>query len=490
MKRILFTCLSIFLYSTLIAQDFTTWQKEFDAFTQAKQKEFDNFKDRVNQEYADFLRQSWEQFNRFTAIVEPQEEPVPPVVITDEDLDQEPEDNPIHIEEIIDIPEPTPQPTPIEPIKPEPQPIEKEKFRFMLYGTEMQISLTNKQRFTLTTLEEETIAQAWERLSQSDYNNVINECLTLRDTKKLCDWSYLRMLDAMSDSFFGDDTNESELLKAYIYCQSGYQMRLAIMDNHLAMLYGSQHTIYRKSYWVIDDTYYYSDYSSEGTHAYICDAPFPNEKALSLYVTEEQQFLYKPSKMRTLQSSDQPWLRADVVSDMNLLAFCESYPSSCINRNSVTQWAMYANKPLSSSVQEVLYPHLRECIADKSPVEAVNILCHWVQTAFVYEYDDKVWGGERTFFAEETLYYPYADCEDRSILFTRIVRDLLGLECAIVDYPGHLATAVALGDDAKGDYIMINNKRFLICDPTYIGAQIGRTMPGMDNATAKVLLLN
>lgn len=36
---------------------------------------------------------------------------------------------------------------------------------------------------------------------------------------------------------------------------------------------------------------------------------------------------------------------------------------------------------------------------------------------FVYEYDDKVWGGDSAFFAEESLYYPYYDCEGRFILF-------------------------------------------------------------------------
>ena len=34
------------------------------------------------------------------------------------------------------------------------------------------------------------------------------------------------------------------------------------------------------------------------------------------------------------------------------------------------------------------------------------------------------------------------NCEDRAILFTRIVRDLLGLKCILIYYPGHLASAV------------------------------------------------
>ncbi len=118
----------------------------------------------------------------------------------------------------------------------------------------------------------------------------------------------------------------------------------------------------------------------------------------------------------------------------------------------------------------VLLQSLSSHIAGQSKKEAVERLLNWVQTAFVYEYDDKVWGGDRTFFIEESLYYPYCDCEDRSILFTRLVRDLLGLKCILV-------------------YIQLDGRRYVVCDPTYINASVGRTMPQMDNASAKVILL-
>lgn len=117
------------------------------------------------------------------------------------------------------------------------------------------------------------------------------------------------------------------------------------------------------------------------------------------------------------------------------------------------------------------------------------MLLNFVQTAFVYEYDDKVWGYDRAFFAEETLFYPYCDCEDRSILFSRLVRDLLGLKVVLIYYPGHLATAVRFSENVTGDYLSVNTSRYVICDPTYIGAPVGRTMPNMNNGNAKVILL-
>ena len=73
------------------------------------------------------------------------------------------------------------------------------------------------------------------------------------------------------------------------------------------------------------------------------------------------------------------------------------------------------------------------------------------------------------------------------------MRDLLGLKCVLVYYPGHLASAVQFTDSeaiAKGgDYINVNGSKFIIADPTYIGATVGATMPDMDNTSAKVILL-
>jgi hypothetical protein len=48
---------------------------------------------------------------------------------------------------------------------------------------------------------------------------------------------------------------------------------------------------------------------------------------------------------------------------------------------------------------------------------------------------------------------------------------------------------VAFNMPVEGDYINLNGKRYTICDPTYIGAPIGVTMPEMDNKTAKVIVL-
>ena len=292
----------------------------------------------------------------------------------------------------------------------------------------------------------------------------------------------------MADSLLGEDSNEAVLLTAFLYCQSGYKVRIARQDEKLYLLYATQNEIYNVPSWTVDGERFYPLGEMRG-RVYICAVPFPQEKSLSLAIAEVPYFDEIFSPMRKLLADRFVAMDIDIEINMNLLDFYDTYPTSMIDGDFGTRWAFYANVPASDEVREVLYPQLRELIAGKSQWEAGNLLLNWVQTAFVYEYDDKVWGEDRAFFPDETLYYPYCDCEDRSILFSRLVRDLMGLEVILLYYPGHLATAVCFTEEVKGDYLVVNGKRYVVCDPTFINANVGRTMTDMDNATAHVILL-
>ena len=486
MKVLFFSCIFSLLSCAVVAQD-NNFKEIYLKFKEEAQNKYNNFRDNANRQYVEFMQRAWQEFKSKPIIPKPEEKPVPPTIFPKDDKKTPIKEKPQPYKEVLPVVEPEPQPQPIAPIRETPQPEEKyHSFDFFL--TEYKVRLNDKHRFRLTKCSNKELADAWTKLSKSDYNNAIRDCLELRERYNLCDWAYLLMLQSLSDSFLGKNTNESTLLCAYLYSQSGYQMRLGIGKQRLYLMVASKHQIYNTCLWEINGVNYYVFNCNEKS-LQVCNASMPNEKPLSLIMMKLPELKEQITQIRNLQSERYKDVCVNINSDSTMVRFMQTYPNSMIGQNPCTRWAIYANTPLSARMKNQLYPALQKAISGCSQKEAVERLLNFVQTAFVYEYDDVVWGCDRAFFAEETLHYSYCDCEDRSILFSRLVRDLLGLKVLLVYYPGHLATAVHFVNEVKGDYILLNNERYTICDPTYIGAPVGQTMPNMNNGEAKVILL-
>lgn len=537
MKRILcilwLACL--FLLDTHAQTD--EFADKYNEFRQEASQRYADFRAKVNKQYADFVKKVWKQHKVLPAIPHPHEKDIQPVIYEDKekknkekktkkdrkpwpkDDEKEFEENDkneykdkipvkrdknkqpiinddkgkegddekeIAVEEVIAPPPPAPQPKPISPIREQRE--EGEGMSFTFFGAKCRVRLHPRQAIRLEGIDEKSVAVGWDLLSTSNLDNAIRDCLELRMRHNLCDWGYLLLLHEVAQEFCGKNTNEATLLLAFLYCQSGYKMRLASDCGKLVMLYASEHLIYNTSYYNINGDFFYP-FNFEPRSTHISEATFPSEKPLSLWIDKEQKLGNTMSKERILRSKGYPDMSVRICENEDLMSFYETYPSSQIGDNNVSRWAIYANAPLCERTRKMLYPALRQFMEGKSNLQKVSLLLDWVQTAFVYEYDDKVWGRDRAFFADETLYYPYSDCEDRSILFSRLVRDLVGLNVALVYYPGHLAAAVQFEEEVSGDYLLINNRRYTITDPTYIGAPVGDTMPGMDNLKAKVIVL-
>lgn len=463
-----------------------TFKDAYNDFRQQAQNNYEDFRRRVNHEYAEWMKQAWEWHDKIEPMLMPKDDMLPPVIYDKEKRQVEPK--PIPHEEIDPVPLPQPQPKPIAPIRENDG--EYHSISFQFFGTSGMVRLPKDFKFKLKGKDEKAYAAAWEDLSSEQYDNLIRDCLVLRMEHQLCDWAYLMMLGEMSDAICGKGTNEATLLQTYVFCQSGYKIRLGFTSKKdLRLLFKSEHLIFDLEGIEMKDGLFYLLQPIDDDGLNICDISYPEERPLSLWITQEQKFTESLSSERYFIPEDSLIAIKSQV-EKNLIDFYATYPSSIIGEDVLSKWAMYGRTPISKSVKEKLYPQLSAIINRAEDITiAASWLLYWVQTAFVYEYDDKVWGHDRAFFAEETLFYPFCDCEDRSILFSHLVKDLLGLDVMLVYYPGHLATAVAFNTPVEGDYIYLKGKRFTICDPTYIGAPIGATMPEMDNKTAKVIVL-
>lgn len=468
------------------AQSNNKAKEDFDAFRKEMHNDFNDFRADINRRFVEFVRNPWKEFQVTAPVPKPEPKIVPPVVMPKDSILPQ-KNNPIIIDEVIKPFPISPQPTPIKSI-PQTNIINERIIPVSFFGTTCSVKFPQNSTFSIKGTTENDIADALSILTTELYDNLLHDCLNTRTKLHLCDWAYLLFVRNVARTVFDRNTNKATLLAAYIFIQSGYKVRLGVNGNQLYMLYASEHHIFGKPSYYVDGELYYGDDLPATMN--ISQASFPGEKRLSLQITELPLLAKNMSEDRYIISMAYPVIKTHSQVNKNLLSFYETYPSSYYGDNFMTQWSQYANTPASQELSEQLYPIMRKLVGGMSEYESVQRILNWVQTGFTYGYDNRIWGHDRTFFAEETLFYPCCDCEDRSILFTRLVRDILHLDCILVYCPGHLFTAVHFNTDVKGDYLTLDNKRYIVCDPTYIGAPIGNTMPGTNNDSANIILLN
>ena len=380
-----------------------------------------------------------------------------------------------------------PQPKPQNPIVENKVSMATSDFDF--YGTPMKVRWGNAEKFKLNGTSKKDISDAFLELTDKGYTNLVHDCLELRKEYKLCDWAYYKMLQNIAEKACGKGTNEAIFLQGVLLNQSGYQIRFALEDNtKLHIMSRMDGFPYDRGYLTADGKLFFLMDGCKAKNLTVCDAAYPGEQMMSLGIAEQPEFKKNLSDKRTVISRFVN-VSADLQMNKNLMDFYTDYPTSYDGKDMMTRWAYYANTPVTAEVKDKVYPQLKQQIGNAPKLMAANMLLNWVQMGLTYAYDEKVWGHDRAFFAEESLFYPFCDCEDRSILFSHLIRDLLDLDVVLVYYPGHLYTAVCFNEDVTGDYIMVNGRKFTVADPTYYNANVGKTMSKMDNSKAKVILL-
>lgn len=482
-KKLIIPIILLFLAVELPAQSFDEYRKRkmkaFNEYKEQKQDKFKEYRDKVNAALADYIAKPWERHVVNPAIPAPAlpEPPEPDV----KDPDSGISDDLIPFDGIIDELEDRLRPEPFAPME-VPEDERKPSFSFDFYGTECGVPLSEDNVFKLRRIDGKSVAAAWRTLSSGKYLPIVYESLQWRDRMNLSDWGYIRFLDEMTKVFFPEGMrNEAKLLQVYILTQCGYMVRLASVDNTLVLLLPFKNVIYEYTYLNVQGCkYYVMDKTAAGKSILLTDFATPKERMFSLRITGAMNLAERPTKPRTYSSKRYPKLSFPVSVNENLMDFYNDYPLS-------SEWNVYSEASLSEELKGQLYPALRDRLAGKDMLTAANMLLNFVQTAFEYKTDAAQFGRERALFGDETFFYPYSDCEDRAILYSILVRELLGLDVVLLHYPLHLATAVRFEQAAPGDHIVIDGVKYTVCDPTYIGASAGNAMPEYKIVPAQVV---
>jgi hypothetical protein len=327
------------------------------------------------------------------------------------------------------------------------------------------------------------IADYWGRISNTDYEIFHKDLKKMKEKFMLNDWAYSQLIYNSGAAIY-EDVNMANLLTWFILTKSGYDCKVGYNNDEIYLLLPTQTRIYGEPRLVLEDKDYYAlDLSDSGikpVSIYTYDGSYPDANDLIDLNLATSPYLNEVIIERELTFSykDSTWT-IPVRQNRTLVEFLAEYPA--------TDLQVYFGSEISAMLRESLVNGLKPIIDNKTQAEALNILLHFVQKAFKYKTDREQFGEENSLFPEETFYYEYCDCEDRSFLYSYLVEEFLGLRVIGLDYPGHIATAVQMNFDIAGDKITFDGSDYLVCDPTYINADIGVVMPQYLNVEPEII---
>ena len=485
---------------------------EYAQWLKQTQGEFQNYLDENDKAFISFLNQTWEEVDVEDAkIRDPKPKPVnipvaQPIIIEKPQITVIP---PIIVPAIekpdVEIPT-TETPTIAVPVIKPPvmkapiietpviidRPVVKKDHNsrtisYDFFGESISVNYNKnfKQSFR-SKISNKSIADFWTELATQPHKEIIEQLSQRAESLKLNDWGTALLFDQFSRELQGSNQyNQSsrQLTSWFLLVKAGFNARIAYNDQ-IFLLMPSKQELFATTFFTFNGQRFYSvalnEKSMKPGKVYTYNGEsLDGQKDLDF--SQPNNFLTSKNQTeRTLSfayNNEQHDIKVHYPRDM--VNYFNTFPQLDIKN--------YFEAGMPSQTAYELLSQLKPIIQGHTETEAVNRLLRFVQTAFTYETDDEQFKQENYLFPLETLHYPASDCEDRAAIFAWLTKSLLNLDVVILDFPGHIAAAVAFNQTAPGDNWKLNGRQYTVTDPTYINANVGMTMPMFKNITPKLI---
>ncbi len=484
--------------------DFETWRRQqeqqFEAFAEereqalkALEEDFENFVEQRNREYAEYLKREWERRRVFEGekrrpMPKPEEMPhYTPQPIDDPPVEEEREKSAKDVEEPVrerDIsPVPFHEPLRLRPVEQEEQPLEPVTVDF--YGRTFNFETAPSFRgLESGGVSEDDVSGWFQKASQAEFTPTLVQLLEKAGETGMNDWALLMAARKTAKQLVSDDPTAHTLYAWFMMVQAGYDVRLGRQDDRLILLAPFNHIVYNTPRLTLDDkTYYILDESTSGP-VYTYDQPMEGAyRSLDMNFYQSPQLAASPATKTLEFPFGDDFYSVTLSYDPVLVKLLRDQPQADMN--------VYLDAVASNHLMQSTETFLENMFRYRDDVEQVNFLLTMTQIAFQYETDIEQFGYQRYMFPDEVMHYDKSDCDDRAVLFAWMVRNFTDQQVAAVLYPNHLANAVHFPEgNPAGDYLVIDNKPFVIADPTFINAPLGMTMPDLAHQTPQAWMVD
>lgn len=357
------------------------------------------------------------------------------------------------------------------------------------FGISALIPFSESMRLPRLQATEQDVSAGWRHLSDADFMPTVEALEDFRREHSVSDWALYTMIRKLTDAVYIEEyTNEKVLTQMFLLSQMQYKSKVGSSGGELILLLPFTSTIYQVSYITANgEDYYIFSYSRLNSRdpLYTFSNDFSAaDRSIDLVIDSQMKVESSLYQLKSMPVWTQ-YVGEDVNVPLNLpcVRFSLDYPQSDL----LTYHRSAVDRELTKAVfARVKYKILKEGM---DSVQAVSFVLELIQRGFGYKTDYEMFGRAKPLFIEESFFYGSNNCKDRVLLFSWLVRDLLGLDAVMFCYQGHVACGVALPDSVKGDSYTYGGTRYVMCDPTYIGAPVGATMPRYRGVQPQIVAL-
>jgi|AntRauTorckE6833_2_1112554.scaffolds.fasta_scaffold00971_5 hypothetical protein len=497
-------------------QELQEMKQERSKAIEALKQEYDTYIENRDKEFANYLENEWKAFEQYKAKrLRPEPKPLKiprfdPYVIksvpaedekpeerkSDKPKEKKPEvsekekpekktpDIPLRNLEpvqttVIDIPKTKPEQ--IKPViqKSIPQDFRHDIVSFDFYGKNLAFEIDPKIRtFRVSRINEQSLSNTWSKLSGMEVSSAVHQAHAYAEDMNLNDWAIITLFEGLAADLTGSE-NEKNIMTWFFLNRYGYNIRIAYAGNKVSLLVPTTTELYGVKYLLIDGKKYFITTDLDSQEIYTYEAPYTlAQRDVDLHFARPLLLGDNLKEKQLAFKHDGQKYEIPVVYNHSHIKFFKDYPT--------TEIEVYLNAPVSEALKSSLNAALKKKVEEMSEPEAVNFLLSLSQKSFEYKTDPQQFGREKFFFPEEVFHYPFSDCEDRSAIFSYLIRELKGIDVVGLDYPGHLATAVSLPGES-GSYVSVGQDRYIVADPTYVNAPFGLVMPEFAESPVKVV---
>ena len=455
-------------------------QEAYREFVRNRKTEMENWRTKANAEFSTYLSEAWSEFK----ILQGKENPMAPV---DEKPTYYPGTEPIRgkvkgaglpadLEGLCAVLFPEMISHPEEPGTGFDRGAGQVEFDF--YGRKVMLPFDETMCLSYLSAKERDVAQAWSKLGNASFDVTLKAIQDFSNKYALNGWANYMLIKRMTEAIYADSqVNERLLTQMFFLCQLQYRVRVGSAGSSLVLLLPFQEPIYQVPY-ISDggqDLFIFSSSPlSSQTPLYTFTRDFSHANNLISLAFDTPIMLGNEDTYRMVTLplwADLIGESVEVPVNAAQIEFVYDYPQTDLplyHKSAVNQET--SKKVLRSVKYQILARQLSE-------VEAVSYILSLVQKGFEYKTDYEMFGRAKPLFVEESIYYGANNCKDRVLLFSWLVREILGLKTVMFGYPNHVSCGVAFTQPVQGDVFSFEGKQYWVCDPTYIGAPIGASMP-------------